>query len=151
MEENWKFDHVGVVVRDMDKAVEYYQSLGTVTFQPEVTVGNSVFTDLKVYGKTPATKFKIKSRWPNKIGSLTVDLFEPVEGESVWKEFLDSRGEGVIILAFIVDDLKNETAKLVEKGFPVILSGKTLDGTSLAYFDTRKVGGVVIQLYELAK
>jgi len=91
MEENWKFDHVGVVVRDMDKAVEYYQSLGTVTFQPEVTVENNVFTDLKVYGKTPATKFKIKSRWPNKIGSLTVDLFEPVEGESVWKEFLDSR------------------------------------------------------------
>jgi len=151
MEENWKFDHVGLVVRDMDEVIEYYQFLGTVTFQPEVTLESTVFTGLKVYGKTPATKFKIKARWPNKIGSLTFELFEPVEGESLWKEFLDSKGEGVVTLAFIVDDLDKEKAKLVEKGIPVILSGVAPDGNTLAYFDTRKVGGVVIELYELAK
>ncbi|GAG53267.1 unnamed protein product, partial [marine sediment metagenome] len=35
MEENWRFHHVAVIVRDMDEAVEYYQSLGIGTFQPE--------------------------------------------------------------------------------------------------------------------
>ena len=32
---HWKFHHLGVIVGDMDKAVEYYQSLGIVDFPPE--------------------------------------------------------------------------------------------------------------------
>ena len=31
------FDHVGVVVRDMDRAIEYYQSLGAGPFEPVTT------------------------------------------------------------------------------------------------------------------
>ena len=31
----WKFDHIGVIVADMDKTVEYYKSLGIVDFAPE--------------------------------------------------------------------------------------------------------------------
>ena len=30
MKSNWKFNHIGAVVRDVDKAVDYYQSLGIV-------------------------------------------------------------------------------------------------------------------------
>jgi len=32
---NWTFHHLGVIVSDMDKAVEYYKSLGFVGFPPE--------------------------------------------------------------------------------------------------------------------
>ena len=35
MGNNWKLDHVGVAVRNLDKALEYYQSLGIATFKPE--------------------------------------------------------------------------------------------------------------------
>jgi len=36
MHENWKFHHVSVMVRDMDKAIEYYKSLGIGPFPPTI-------------------------------------------------------------------------------------------------------------------
>ena len=62
MGKNWEFRHVGVVVRDMDKALEYYQSLGIATFEPEVTVEAKPHADWMSYGKPadPNIKLKIK-------------------------------------------------------------------------------------------
>ncbi|GAJ22306.1 unnamed protein product [marine sediment metagenome] len=93
MENNWKLHHVGVAIRDMDKTVEYYQSLGIATFEPETLFESSNFTDLKLYGKTPDTTVKLRIRFVQ-IGPIQLELIQPVEGESPQKEFLESRGEG---------------------------------------------------------
>ncbi len=129
MENSWKFHHIGVAVKDMDKALEYYQSLGIIaTIEPEVQEDG------------------IKLRYVQ-IGSITFELVQPVEGESPQKEFLNSRGEGIDHIAFSVDDLDEETAKLVEKGVPIIIGGRSKTG-GFAYFDTRKVGNVIIELIQ---
>ncbi len=48
-----------------------------------------------------------------------------------------------------MDDLDKETTKLVEKGVPVIFSGKSRNGSAFAYFDTREDGGdVMIKLMQ---
>ncbi|GAI15528.1 unnamed protein product [marine sediment metagenome] len=150
MENNWKFHHMAVVVRDMDKAVEYCQSLGIVQFQPEFMLDSSTFIDYKVHGKTPNTIDKTRMRFIQ-IGSFQVELIQPVEGEPICKEFLKNEGEGTHHIAFIVDDLEGETAELVEKGIPVIAKAKIQNGVSFAYFDTRKVGNVIIELMQPAK
>ena len=42
MENIWEFRHVGLIVRDMDKVVEYFQSLGIVSsMQPEQSQSSS--------------------------------------------------------------------------------------------------------------
>ena len=148
MEDNWKFHHVAVVVRDMDKTVEYYQSLGIGTFQPEFMLDSSTYTDYKVYGKTPDTIDKTRMRFVQ-IGSLRLELVQPVEGEPIYKEFFKSKGEMLHHIAYIVDDLESEAAKLVEKGIPVITRvyrGST--GAGFAYFDIRKDGSVIIELIQ---
>ena len=33
--ENWTFHHVGLIVNDLDKTVDYLKSLGVYEFQPE--------------------------------------------------------------------------------------------------------------------
>ena len=76
-----------------------------------------------------------------RIASVTYELIQPVEGQSIYKESLDRRGEGVINFTFAVDDLARETGKLAEKGVPVIFGGKPKDGKTFAYLDTRKDGG----------
>jgi catechol 2,3-dioxygenase-like lactoylglutathione lyase family enzyme len=145
----WKFDHVGFVVKDMDKAVEFYQSLGMVVLGPLV---EEVWDDKRseVYGKAPVTTIKNKWRLLQK-GSFVIELHQPVEGESVHKEFLERHGEGVEHIHFTVDDMEKETAKMAEKGFPVINSVKKPDSSGLvdAYFDTRKVGNVIIALMHM--
>ncbi len=145
METNWRFHHVGVVVRDMDKAVEYYQSLGIFAFQPEIMVDSSTFADYRVYGKTPSTPHKFRIRFAE-VGAAGFELLSPTEGESIYKEFLNSKGEGIHHLGFRVDDLDAEMAKMREKGIPILVTGRRSESPGFAYFDTRKVGNAIIEL-----
>jgi methylmalonyl-CoA/ethylmalonyl-CoA epimerase len=136
MESNWKFKHIGVVVRDVDKAVDYYQSLGIV---------DKATDRVTMEGK----KAKLIGRFIH-IGSLLLELWQPVRGETVQQEFLDSRGEGINHIAFNVDDLDRERDKLVEKGIPVVFSVRDEEGY-MAYFDARKFGNILIELIEPPK
>ncbi|MFC1928432.1 VOC family protein [Chloroflexota bacterium] len=144
---NWKLRHVGAVVRDMDKAVEYYQSLGIAPSSPEHIIESKSLIDHMVYGKPADPNFKLKVR-SIEIGSLMLELFQPVEGESVQKKFLESNDEGINHIAFTVDNLDKETAKLAEKGFKIIWGGRLAGGRGFAYFDTDKVGGIVFELVQ---
>lgn len=137
---SWKFDHVGAVVRDLDKAMKYFQSMG---IGPFTTNPSEVATDRKVYGK-PAN-IKLKGAEAH-LGPIKFELIQPVEGESVQKEFLKSKGEGMNHIGFIVDDLETEVKKLEEMGFSVISSGKIPPSGGFAYVGTNKVGGVIIEL-----
>jgi len=127
---------MGVVVRDVDEAVEYYQSLGIV---------DKATDRITMEGK----KAKLVGRFIH-IGSLRIEFWQPVRGETVQQEFLNSRGEGVNHLAFHVDDLDREKDKLVEKGIPVVFSVKDQNGY-MAYFDARKVGNILIELAQPPK
>ena len=80
MGKSWKLHHIAVVVRDIDKAVEYYQSLGIASVGREV-----IF---------PESKPKIRAKFVQ-IGSVPIEFIQPVEGESPYKEFLDRKGEGI--------------------------------------------------------
>ena len=145
---NWKFLGHGVAVFDADKTAKYYEFLDLATAQREVMFDSSSITDFKVYGKTPDTIVKARIRRAQ-IGSAVFEFIQPLEGESIYKESLAVRGEGIIDLTFTVEDLDKETAKLVEQGVPVILSGKPQTGSAFAYFDTRKDGGdIMIKLIQ---
>jgi methylmalonyl-CoA/ethylmalonyl-CoA epimerase len=133
---------VGVVVRDMDRAVEFYESLG---IGPFVEGPSSVATDRKIYGKPADVKVRGTIA---QMGQIEFELLQPVAGESIQKEFLDNKGEGVIHICSRVDNIDREVAKLAEKGFSVISSGRLSDGGQFAYIDTREVGGVILELFQ---
>ncbi|MBN1380769.1 MAG: VOC family protein [Deltaproteobacteria bacterium] len=153
MESTWRLHHVGIPVRDLDKSLENYKAVGIATFQPEFLIDSSTFAEYLVYGKTPDPVVKTRGAM-GKMGPLGIELLQPVAGETVHKEFLESKGEGIGHIAYIVDDLEAETAQLVEKGFPVILSIKNQGQTarSAVYIDTRsKFSHLVIELLQARK
>jgi len=135
MEKNWKLHHIAVVVRDIDEAVQYYQSLGIATVGREV-----IF---------PESKPRIRAQFVQ-IGQVPIEFIPPLEVESRYKEFLESKGEGVQHIAFAVDNLDREMEKLVNKGVEVILKGKAPAalGSTSAHFNTRQVGDFAIQLIQ---
>ncbi len=149
MENNWKFHHIAVVVRDMDKAIEHYQSLDIGELLPEFMLDSSTYTDYQVYGKTPDSIDKTRMKFLL-IGSFQLELVQPLEGEPIYKELLKSKGEGVHHIAYIGDDLEAETAKLAEKGIPIITKVNTQTG-GFSYFDIDKVGNVIIELIQRRK
>lgn len=139
-----KFHHISVIVKNIDEAVEYFQALGIGPFEPS----NLVHIDRKLYGKpTPSDVKNIVKA--TKLGPIGIELLQPVSGESPQKKFLESRGEGIHHIAFIVDDIKEATSIMIEAGFKVISSSNNEGGGGMAFFNTDKVGGVQIELEEL--
>ena len=134
---------VGVIVRDMEKAVEYYSSLGIGPFK---TLNVSRY-DRRVYGKPMGDDHK-NLLLVAQMGPIELELIQPVSGDSVQKQFLETKGEGINHLGFFVDDLEKEVAKLVRKGFKVINSVKYVGGGGVAYLDTDRIGGVCFELIQ---
>ncbi len=152
VESNWKLHHLGIPVRDLDKSRQAYEALGVASLQTEFAIDSSKMAEYLVYGKTPDPVVKTRGVM-GKVGPLGIELLQPVQGHTVHKELLESSGEGVGHIAYTVDDLEAEAAKLVERGFPVILSiipaGKT--SRSAVYFDTRsKFSNLIIELMQAA-
>jgi catechol 2,3-dioxygenase-like lactoylglutathione lyase family enzyme len=150
MESTWKLHHVGIPVRDLDRSREDYQSLGVASFQDEFLIDSNNAEEYLVYGKTPEPAVKTRGVM-GRMGPLGVELLQPLEGETVHKELLETTGERVGHIAYLVDDLEAETAKLLEKGFPVILSIKPAGQTarSAVYIDTRSAfSNLIVELIQ---
>jgi len=138
-----KVNQIGVVVRDLDKAIEYYESFGIGPFKPiSVNVIERKVRDV------PNDEWKFRISVAD-MGPVQFELVQPVAGETPHKEFLDKNGEGINHLGFFVDDFEKEYANLVEKGFEVIYSARFSPSGGAAYFDTKKVGGVLFEIIQL--
>ena len=138
-----KIHHIGAVVRNLEEAIEYYESLGLGPFEP-VTAALSRRT---VRGKA-VTDVKNKASL-GKCGEAMIELVEPVSGkENIYLEYLESKGEGIHHLAFTVDDVEKETAKLLEQGVKILATGNFVDGGGYTYFDTAEIGGVVLEIMQ---
>ncbi len=146
---DWQFRGMGVATGDLDKAIEYYQSLDITEMQPEVMLDSSVSPDFKVHGLT-GTAVRVRTRTAM-IGPVAYEFAQSLEKETTYGEFLTRRSEGAYSLDFTVDDLERETSRLVYRGVQVVFSGKTQDGSAFAYFDTRKVGNLMIKLVQEIK
>ena len=134
---------VGVVVRDMDKAVKFYERLGIGPF----TGGpSSAAIDRRIYGQLQPDAL-VEGRIAQ-MGNIEFELLSPVRGRSVQQDVLDAKGEGVVHICGHTDDLKRDTAIMTDLGYPIISSARFGDGGSFAYFDTREIGGVVLELFQ---
>jgi len=148
MHQNWKFHHVAVIVRDMNKAIEHYQVLEIGPFPPFIgPEGPTPLTGKMVNGKPVDYSIDLRHA-KSGVGDLRFELIEPLKGETPAKEFLEKKGEGIHHIGFTVDDIDKETAKLAEKGFKITQSGVT-PSARWAYYDTDAVGGVSIELIQM--
>jgi catechol 2,3-dioxygenase-like lactoylglutathione lyase family enzyme len=160
---NWTFHHVGVIVEDMEKAVEYYQSLGFVDFPPDPETTESgnqpAWEEITAYGETvlkdgqplfpikPGMKRgQVKFCW---MGTVPLELIQPGDAfKEVNGDFLKTKGEGIDHIAYTVDaeHFKREVEKMKTKGLTILFSGRQTNGGGFVYFDTRKVGGIITEL-----
>lgn len=137
--------HVGIVVRDIDKAIKRLESLLGVKPanihpppKPSINIKKPVWR-----GKPFEPDHKmvmVQGR------DVAFEVFEPGKGESPWKEFLDSKGEGIHHLAYTVDDIDNEVAKMVKQGASLLADAK-LSGGRAVYLDPG-MGDFILELMQ---
>ena len=139
---NQDFHHVGVIVKDMDKTIEHLETVGIGPFG---MMGDQKWVNVtfkgELHGKSAEWSVKISS---TKVGNTELELLQPSGGESALQEFLDEKGEGVHHIAYLVDDVPGEIAKLEKQGLKRLTSAN-LDTRGFAYFETVE-GGIVIEV-----
>ncbi len=138
MKKDWEIRHLGFIVSDMDRAIEYYKSLGIATIGPELPLTQS----------PDGSKLKVRFA---QIGSIVLEFFQPVEGESMQLDFLKKHGEGIQHMAFAMANIDAEVDDLVSQGVKLIFRADMPTGTRIAYFDTGQIGDFLIELVQPAE
>ncbi len=79
-----------------------------------------------------------------------LELLEPTDPESTVARFLGRRGQGLHHLAFAVDDIEAELARLSEEGFELIdeVPRAGAGGHRVAFLHPRSTEGVLTELVQ---
>ena len=105
--------HVGVVVRDINKAAKRLESLGIGPFKLFDASSLPPLADKRYFrGEPYQGKVKVMTA---EMGNMKLELFQPLEGKSPWQEFLDDKGEGIHHIGFKMDDYDSDVARFTEK------------------------------------
>jgi methylmalonyl-CoA/ethylmalonyl-CoA epimerase len=144
---DWELDHVGIIVRDINTAIEYYQRINKeLSTQTELKPFEGKLFKMDV-ARSAETSIQFKACFVQN-NSVRIEFIEPLAGKNIFNDYLEKNGEGLVLLAFRVDDLRKEKARLVEAGIPVIASAKRSDGSDWEIlFDTRESGNVIFALF----
>jgi len=138
--------HIGFIVHDVDKAMsELSDVLGIKPWNIRI-LRPPFLRDTTVYGKPVAHGFKAAIA---SLGNVSIELLAPLEGESVYVEYLKNKGEGFhhIALAFPTEkELDEAVEKLKGKGGVVIQSGRVGDLALYYYVDIKSIG-LVLELF----
>ena len=142
---------VGILVEDLDQAVENYWRVGKIGPWQIYTYQRPLVKVMTYRGKPADYKMRIALTWTN---ALCIELIQVLEGESIYQEFIEKRGFGLHHLGIVVEDAEAEIAQAEGAGFPVIQdgSGYGLHGDGhYAYLDTEAQLGVIVELMQPPK
>jgi len=138
--------HIGVVVRDMKKAIERLTALGIGPFQPRILPADAS----EQYRGKPFLPAKRVAIQITRIGNMELELIQPIDGESPHREFLDKKGEGIQHLGFMVDDLEENVKRLTAEGSSILLTSQFKGGGGVAYLDL-DAAGLIVELVQTGR
>jgi methylmalonyl-CoA/ethylmalonyl-CoA epimerase len=126
-----KIEHLGIAVKDLEQGNALFAKLlGSAHYKVEEVPSEGVKTSF----------FKLG---PNKI-----ELLEATNENSPIAKFIEKKGEGIHHIAFAVDDIRAEIARLKEEGFTVLNEEpkKGADNKWVAFLHPKGTNGVLIEL-----
>jgi methylmalonyl-CoA/ethylmalonyl-CoA epimerase len=126
-----KIEHIGIAVKDLNASNDLFEKLfGAPAYKTEVVESEGVSTSFFMNG-------------PNKI-----ELLEATNPESPIAKFIEKKGEGIHHIAFDVEDIVAEIARLKSEGFTVLneIPKKGADNKLVAFLHPKSTNGVLIEL-----
>ncbi len=126
-----KIEHLGIAVKDIEKANSLYEKLlGVPPYKQEAVESESVITSFF------------------KVGDSKIELLASTSEDGPIGKFITKKGEGIHHIAFDVDDIELELDRLEKEGFQLI--NKTpksgADNKLVAFLHPKSTNGVLIEL-----
>lgn len=136
-------EQIGIVVRDVDQAVEYFASaFGWGPFK----IRESEMKGFTYDGRTGDCQLKMAFA---RSGNVEIELIEVLGGETPHSDFLRRHGEGMQHLRFRVDDCDGMMAALAQEGVDSLWSQRFPGSAAFAYMKTDKTSGLMVELFEM--
>ena len=135
--------HIGVVYKDFSKVVEKIKDLYGM---PNINIVEAI-VEVNTNIKELTEPLKIKVGFAT-FGNTMIELFEPLDDNSIYSEFLETIPEGGIHhVGILVENIDEELKKWDSKGIKRIISG-ILPTNRFVYYDTREMFGYVTELLD---
>jgi methylmalonyl-CoA/ethylmalonyl-CoA epimerase len=126
-----KVEHIGIAVKSMASANALFAKL----------FGKASYKSEKVEREGVTTSFF-------QMGETKIELLEATNPESPIAKFIAKKGEGIHHIAFEVDDIRSEMARLEKEGF-ILLSQepqKGADNKLICFLHPKNTNGVLVEL-----
>ena len=138
---NLKVDQLGFVFKDIEKHAKILEDLFNI---PKFTFLPPFSNMVKLRGKEISTTTKIGF---SRNFNTQIELIQPIEGESLYKEFVDQGREGLHHISLFIEDLQLYIDQFQRFGYEVIYSGQ-IGKRVWAYLDTEMDLGLLLELQE---
>lgn len=126
-----KIEHIGIAVKDIEAANKTYKTL----------FGYEHYKTEKVESEGVTTSFF-------RVGESKIELLEATNAESPIAKFIEKRGEGIHHIAFYVNDIVAEMARLQKEGFKLLNEKpkRGADNKWVVFLHPKSSHGVLIEL-----
>ncbi len=131
-----KIEHIGIAVKELKNGNELFSKLlGKPNYKIEQVASEGVNTSFF------------------QIGNSKIELLEAEEADSPIAKFIEKRGEGIHHIAFEVDDINAEMARLRSDGFQFTADQphKGADNKIVCFLHPKSCHGVLIELCQEIK
>lgn len=131
-----KIEHIGIAVKDIEKANDLYTKLlGVAPYKLEEVTSENVKTSFF------------------KTGESKIELLEATSDESAIAKFIDKKGEGIHHIAFDVEDILEEMERLKKEGFILLNEQpkKGADNKLVCFVHPKSANGVLVELCQEIK
>ncbi len=131
-----KIEHIGIAVKNLEESnILFEKLLGRPYYKMEEVLSEGVRTSFF------------------KSGTNKVELLEATNADSPIAKFLEKKGEGIHHIAFAVEDIESEIARLQNEGFTVLneVPKKGADNKLVAFLHPKGTNGVLVELCQEIK
>lgn len=126
-----KIEHLGIAVKDINKANEVFTKLlGTKSYKQETVESEAVTTSFF------------------EIGESKIELLQATNESSAISKYLDKNREGIHHIAFDVEDINAEINRLKKEGFIFIndTPKKGADNKLVVFIHPKSANGILVEL-----
>ncbi len=129
-------DHVGIAVRDLDRACATYEAV----------------LGAELSGREVVEQQGVEVAFMSLPGDTRVELIAPTDDSGAVARFIDRRGEGMHHICILVEDIEATLAELAEADVALIDKHPRLgaQGSKIAFVHPALLGGVLLELKQKA-
>ena len=131
-----KIEHIGIAVKNLNHSNDLFKKLfGKEHYKVEAVASEGVSTSFFMLGETK------------------IELLEATNENSAIAKFIEKKGEGIHHIAYEVDNIEAEMARLKQEGFELINQTPKdgADNKRICFLHPKTTNGVLVELCEEKK